>query len=165
MIEMYKTLVSDFIVKANENGVRMLLVGGGAVNFHGYQRHSADIDFWIELTLENLDRLRKTLNQMGYNFDHFPDQVIDGLQNISVKISPVVDLELITCFNPGKKFDQAYRDSVQAQIDGNELKKYHVLNFEDLITSKIKSGREQDLRDVYMLQKIRQPERSDNFEQ
>ncbi len=165
MIEMYKTLVSDFIVKANENGVRMLLVGGGAVNFHGYQRHSADIDFWIELTLENLDRLRKTLNQMGYNFDHFPDQVINGLQNISVKISPVVDLELITRFNPGKKFDQAYRDSVQAKIDGNELKKYNVLSFEDLITSKIKSGREQDLRDVYMLQKIRQPKSSDNLEQ
>lgn len=156
MIDTYKTLVSDFIVKANENGVRMLLVGGGAVNFHGYQRHSADIDFWIELTPENLDRLKKTLNQMGYNFDHFPDQVLNGHQNISVKISPVVDLELITCFNPGKSFDQAYNDSVQAQIDGLEFKKYYVLNYEDLIASKIKSGREQDLRDVYMLQKIRQ---------
>ena len=27
-----------------------LMVGGGAVNFHGYQRHSADVDFWIETT-------------------------------------------------------------------------------------------------------------------
>jgi hypothetical protein len=156
MIDTYKTLISDFIVKANGNGVRMLLVGGGAVNFHGYQRHSADIDFWIELTPENLDRLKKTLNQMGYNFDYFPDQVLNGLQNISVKISPFVDLELITCFNPGKSFDQAYRDSVEAQMDGLALKKYYVLNYEDLIASKIKSGREQDLRDVYMLQKIRQ---------
>jgi hypothetical protein len=83
MIEIHKTLVSDFIAKANENGV------------------------------------------------HHPLQ-------------------------SGKSFDQAYRDSVQAQIDGLALMKYHVINFEDLITSKIKSGREQDLRDVYMLQKIRQ---------
>jgi hypothetical protein len=159
MIENFKNLVSDFIIKANSNGVRMLLVGGGAVNFHGYQRHSADIDFWIELTSENLDRLKITLNQMGYQFDQFPEQVLQGLQNISVKISPVVDLELITCFNPGKSFDQAFEDSISATIDGQEFKKYNVLCFDDLINSKIKSGREQDLRDVYILQQIR---KSDN---
>jgi hypothetical protein len=158
MIENFKTLVSDFIIKANANGVRMLLVGGGAVNFHGYQRHSADIDFWIELTSENLDRLKTTLNQLGYHFDQFPEQVLKGFQNISVKISPVVDLELITCFNPGKSFKQALKDSEQAYLDGQEYKKYNVLCYEDLITSKIKSGREQDLRDVYMLQEIRKSE-------
>jgi len=154
MIENFKNIVSDFIEKANQNGVRMILVGGGAVNFHGYQRHSADVDFWIELTTENLERLKKALNEMGYQFDHFPDEVLKGMQNISVKISPVVDLELITRFNPGKSFDQAFCDSVVVCIDGLEHKKYNVLSFDDLINSKIKSGREQDLRDVYMLQKI-----------
>lgn len=158
MIENFKNQVSDFIIKANANGVRMLLVGGGAVNFHGYQRHSADIDFWIDLTPENLDRLKKTLNQMGYQFDQFPEQVLRGLQNISVKISPVVDLELITSFNPGKTFEQALIDSEQAYIDGQEYKKYNVLCFDDLISSKIKSGRQQDLRDVHMLQEIRKSE-------
>lgn len=158
MIESYKNLVSDFIEKANDNGVRMLLVGGGAVNFHGYQRHSADIDFWIELTSENLNRLKLTLNQLGYQFEKFPDEVLQGSQNISVKISPVVDLELITRFNPGKSFEQAYIDSVAVSIDGLELKRYHVISFEDLINSKIKSGREQDLRDVYMLQEIKKME-------
>jgi len=158
MIESYKNLVSDFIEKANDNGVRMLLVGGGAVNFHGYQRHSADIDFWIELTSENLNCLKLALNQLGYQFEQFPDEVLQGLQNISVKISPVVDLELITRFNPGKSFEQAYNDSVAVSIDGLELKRYHVISFEDLINSKIKSGREQDLRDVYMLQEIKKME-------
>lgn len=46
-----------FISLAEKHGVRMLMVGGGAVNFHGYQRHSADVDFWIEpllITLESL---------------------------------------------------------------------------------------------------------------
>lgn len=154
MVENFKNIVSGFIEKANQNGVRMILVGGGAVNFHGYQRHSADVDFWIELTTENLEKLKKALNEMGYQFDHFPDEVLKGMQNISVKISPVVDLELITRFNPGKSFDQAFCDSVVVCIDGLEHKKYNVLSFDDLINSKIKSGREQDLRDVYMLQKI-----------
>lgn len=25
----------------------MMMVGGGTVNFYGYQRHSAAVDFWI----------------------------------------------------------------------------------------------------------------------
>ncbi len=133
----------------------MLLVGGGAVNFHGYQRHSADIDFWIDLTEENLSNLKKTLNQIGYNFKEFPDKVIKGLQNISVKISPVLELELITRFNPGKTFEQAFADSVEVTINGNPLKKYNVLSFDDLVNSKIKAGREQDFRDILMLKQIR----------
>lgn len=44
----------------------MLLVGGGAVNFHGYQRHSADVDFWIETEDENLNNLIKTFQEMGF---------------------------------------------------------------------------------------------------
>lgn len=47
------------------------MVGGGAVNFYGYQRHSADVDFWIDTTSENLVALRDTLNDMGYEFDDF----------------------------------------------------------------------------------------------
>ena len=141
----FNSRIEMFIGIACQNQVRMLLVGGGAVNFHGYQRHSADIDFWIDLTEQNLNRLKKNLHQMGYDFDQFPDKVIRGLQNISVKISPVLDLELITCFNPGKSFDQAYNDSVSVCIDGNELKKYNVLCLDDLINSKIRAGREQDL--------------------
>ncbi len=34
----------------------MLMVGGGAVNFHGYQRHSIDVDFWIDTQKENLNK-------------------------------------------------------------------------------------------------------------
>ena len=37
--------LESFITYANKNCVKMIMVGGGAVNFHGYQRHSADVDF------------------------------------------------------------------------------------------------------------------------
>lgn len=151
----YNSRVETFVRLACQNGVRMLLVGGGAVNFHGYQRHSADIDFWVDLTEQNLDRLKTALNQMGFEFEQFPEKVLGGLQNISVKISPTLDLELITCFNPGKSFEQALADSIPATIGGNELQKYNVLCFDDLINSKIKAGREQDLRDILMLKKIK----------
>ncbi len=40
--------IDNFLKLANKYNVRMIMVGGGAVNFYGYQRHSADVDFWIE---------------------------------------------------------------------------------------------------------------------
>ena len=94
-----------FISLAQKYQVRMLMVGGGAVNFYGYQRHSADVDFWIDTTPSNLLALRNALNELGYEFDDFPEDVKNGQQNISIKISPVIDIELITSFNPGRSFD------------------------------------------------------------
>lgn len=47
MTKIWKETIDEFLREASEEEVKMLLVGGGAVNFHGYQRHSADVDFWI----------------------------------------------------------------------------------------------------------------------
>ncbi len=48
----------------------MLLVGGGAVNFYGFQRHSADVDFWIDTKKDNLNRLLEVFNEMGSLLSH-----------------------------------------------------------------------------------------------
>ena len=64
--------IDSFVALANKHNVRMLMVGGGAVNFHGYQRHSADVDFWIETTEENFKKLVLVFQEMGYEIDDFP---------------------------------------------------------------------------------------------
>ena len=103
------------------------MVGGGAVNFYGYQRHSADVDFWIDTTPSNLVALREALNELGYEFDDFPEDVKRGQQNISIKISPVIDIELITSFNPGRSFSECYEQRLTAtngsreKLGGSEL--------------------------------------------
>lgn len=133
----------------------MLMVDGGAVNFHGYQRHSADVDFWIDTSEENLERLLTVLREMGYDLNEFPSEVKDQKQNISIKFSPAdIDLELITKFDINKSFDEAYEESVEVVIGEVKLMKYHVLSLDDLITSKIKSGRPKDLLDVMELKRI-----------
>jgi predicted nucleotidyltransferase component of viral defense system len=145
-------IVESFIVAAEENNVRMILIGGGAVNFHGVQRHSADIDFWIETSGENLDKLAKSLRQLGYDFDGFPDEVFKQKRNISIHISPVFKIELITYLNFGVSFEQAWEKSVVSN-DTKSLK-FRVLSFEDLINSKIKAGRSKDLYDVLSLREV-----------
>lgn len=54
MIDKWRKEVNSFIELATRYNLEMLLVGGGAVNFHGYQRHSADVVFWFKPTTENL---------------------------------------------------------------------------------------------------------------
>lgn len=147
--------VQQFIELANQNEVKMLMVGGGAVNFHGYQRHSADVDFWIDIRQENLDKLKVVLNEMGYALDAFPEEVKQAEQNISIKISPVQEIELITRFNPGKTFDEAFDGADITTLNQLEVAKYRVLNYEDLINSKVKSSRPKDLLDIHQLKQLR----------
>ena len=147
--------INQFIFTANKHKVRMLMVGGGAVNFHGYQRHSADVDFWIETTDENFKKLVAVFNEMGYEIDDFPENVKKQEQNISVKFSPVdLDLELITKFSVNKTFAEAFESSEEVQVNDNLFLKWNVLSLDDLIISKIKANRPKDLLDIQQLREI-----------
>lgn len=155
MIQEWNTAIENFIVLSSKHNVRMLMVGGAAVNFHGYQRHSADVDFWIDTSTENFKKLIAVFQELGYEIDDFPQAVKDKQQNISVKFSPAdFNLELITNFSVNKPFDEAYTESetVTVKSNNNQLI-WRVISLEDLITSKIKSGRPKDLLDVQQLQK------------
>lgn len=148
--------IDRFLILSDKHSVRMLMIGGGAVNFHGYQRHSADVDFWIETTPENLQKLILVFQELGYDIEAFPPEVINQQQNISVKFSPVaLDLELKTRFDIGKTFDEAFRESEVVSIAGKDVAKWRVLNYEDLIESKRRAGRPKDLLDIQQLKSIR----------
>jgi hypothetical protein len=151
---LYETDVITFIELANKHNVRMLLVGGGAVNFHGYQRHSADVDFWIDTTKKNIAKLIEVFQEMGFEISELPADVKNGDQNISIKFSPYQTLDLISRFNPNKTFEEAWKDAVVGEIRDNNIARYRVLSLEDLVISKIKSGRPKDLLDIQELQRI-----------
>jgi hypothetical protein len=134
----------------------MLMVGGSAVNFHGYNRHSADVDFWLETTEVNFKKLVLVFNEMGYELNDFPEKVKKQEQNISIKFSPVdLNLELITNFSVNKSFEQAYEDSEKVTINDKPFLRWNVLSYDDLITSKIKANRPKDLLDIQQLQEIK----------
>ncbi len=156
MLDNWHQDINDFLKLANKFSVRLIMVGGGAVNFHGYQRHSADIDFWIEPSEENFERLLSVFQAMDYDIDDFPDSVKNKEQNISLKFSPYqLNLELITNFSVNKTFEDAYSESVEAQVNDETVIKWRVLSYDDLITSKIKSNRPKDVLDIQELERIR----------
>ena len=50
----------------NEASVRALVVGGLAVNAHGYLRFTKDADLAVELVPENIERAFRALATLGY---------------------------------------------------------------------------------------------------
>ncbi|MCB9360454.1 MAG: nucleotidyl transferase AbiEii/AbiGii toxin family protein [Flavobacteriales bacterium] len=152
----WKENIDTFIELATKHQVKMIMVGGGAVNFHGYQRHSADVDFWIDTTEDNLKKLIAVFKDMNYEIEDFPMEIKNQEQNISVKFSPMdLNLELITRFSVNKTFEQAYSDAEQVEVNSNKLLKWKVLSYNDLITSKIKANRPKDLLDIQQLKEIK----------
>ncbi|OEY72718.1 hypothetical protein APR40_11865 [Salegentibacter salarius] len=155
MIDKWKKEVNSFIELATTYKLEMLLVGGGAVNFHGYQRHSADVDFWFRPTPENFDKLLKILNELGYEIEDLPPKVKRQEQNISLKFSPSdFNIELITRFFLKKTFEEALAQSHEVMINQNAISKINVLSLEDLFESKLKAGRPKDLLDIQQLKEI-----------
>lgn len=113
------------------------MIGVGAANFHGYQRHSADVDFWISTEKDNLNKLFKVFVEMGYEIDSFPLAVHNQEQNISVKFSPkALNLELNKKFSLNKSFDEVYESAEVLEIKGMGIYNWRVIKYSDLIESK-----------------------------
>lgn len=56
----------QFIELLNEFEVKYLVIGGYAVNFHGYPRYTKDIDFWLWMTKENIQKLLQAIRKFGF---------------------------------------------------------------------------------------------------
>ncbi|MFS4469592.1 hypothetical protein [Maribacter sp. 2210JD10-5] len=115
----------------------------------------------METSKENLEKLGRVFEEMGLDFNGFPNEVREQKQNISLKFSPAdLDVELITKFSVGRSLDQAYEESEQVQIGPTKVARLRVISLDDLISSKIKSNRTKDLFDVKELKRINKPKRN-----
>src|SRR3989338_10927082 len=56
----------EFFVAMNEVGIRYLIVGGLAVNLHGYRRFTGDIDILLALDVTNLEKVTQLMHDLGY---------------------------------------------------------------------------------------------------
>ena len=56
----------EFLKLLGSNGVEYLLIGGYAVNLHGYVRTTNDLDIWINVNPENAARTDRALREFGF---------------------------------------------------------------------------------------------------
>lgn len=48
---------ADFLSLLNKNNVQYIIIGGVAVNVHGFTRATGDLDIWYNPSKENFHRL------------------------------------------------------------------------------------------------------------
>lgn len=140
----------EFIELLNVHQVKYLVIGGYAVNFHGYPRYTKDIDFWIFLHPDNVQNLLKAIQAFGFGSlglqesDFLqPDNIIQ-LGYEPYRIDILMDLE-------GSSFDTCFANKIVFQHEQTNI---NFLSIEDLISIKQQAGRLQDLADAEKLTKI-----------
>ncbi|HWA94138.1 MAG TPA: DUF6036 family nucleotidyltransferase [Terracidiphilus sp.] len=151
MFQDFKDLLSAF----NARGVKYLIVGGYAVIFHAQPRATQDIDLLIHIDPANADAVFLALSDFGSPLGGVtPEDFKDKSSFFRFGRDPhTIDLlpEI-----PGVDFEHAWKRRVEAQVDSASGLKAWFISAEDLIASKISSGRLQDLADVEAIRKTQQ---------
>ncbi len=145
----------------NNNDVEYILVGGLAVIFHGMPRFTEDIDIFILVENENVEKLNKSFKAIFNN-----DPAIDEITLNELNNYPVIRYGI-----PSGEFYIDVMTSIGTSFNYNDLE-FEVINIkgvdvriataETLLKMKINTVRDKDKPDVYFLKElIRQNENTE----
>ncbi|HEX7501798.1 MAG TPA: nucleotidyltransferase [Acidobacteriota bacterium] len=141
---------AEFIALLNKNSVRYLVVGGYAFSFHAEPRFTKDIDFFVDGTEENAERLLNVLAELGFkDIGLKKDDLTKPGNIVQLGVAPV-RIDLMTSVT-GLDFAQGWGNRVTGTYGAVPA---FFISKADLIQNKIATGRKQDLSDVEKLQKI-----------
>jgi hypothetical protein len=157
--------VEILIQALNDARVEYLIVGGLAVNAHGYERLTNDVDLVISLKPANIIRGLRALIKIGYHLaiPITPEQFADATlreqwrreKNMIVlrlwsdvhRRTPV-DVFVYEPFDFAKEYAVAKRDRV------GDREQAPILAYEALLAMKKAAGRDKDLLDIQALRKL-----------
>ena len=128
----------------SKNRVRYLLIGGYAVNIHGYPRFTGDLDLWIDNDNENVKRVCDTIRQFGFDD---PDLTPETFQrpNVLIRMGVIPYMIEIHTAVSGVRFEACYPQRVIKEIEGIPV---DVIDLKNLLKNKRATGRHRDLDDI-----------------
>jgi len=132
-----------------ENDVKFLLVGAYAMGAHGYPRATGDIDIWVESSVENSERVYRSMAAFGAPL-HEIDETTFAMPDVVFQIGVAPRrIDIITKIS-GVEFNDAYQQRQIVDIEGLSIP---VLSLDDLIKNKRATGRDKDRLDADQLEK------------
>jgi len=150
----------------NAAKVKYLVAGGIAVNVHGYQRMTADLDLVIQLNTSNILIALNSLQKLGYsplipvNANDFSDPAkrknwIDtkNMQVFSLQSPQHPETTIDIFASEPFDFDIEHNQSVRAELTQDIS--FKIVSIPTLINMKQSAGRAKDLDDVEHLKMIR----------
>lgn len=150
----------------NEAGIRYLVVGGVAVNLHGYRRFTADVDVLLALDPANLEKMTSLMHSMQY-IERLPIQLKvlgdpsvvqqllaeKGMTAYSFLSNKRERIDVDILASASLAFDDYAGRSVVLDID--EEVKVPVISVHDLINLKKEANRAKDIEDIRMLLELK----------
>ena len=157
--------LSTILHALNHANIKYLIVGGVAVNLHGYQRVTADLDLVIQLDDENINKALAVFVELDYQptvpepIEAFADagKRQDWIDNKNMEVfqlrSPRFEDTSIDIFvREPFDFSKEYRQADQVELD-RELT-IRLISATTLIAMKREAGRDKDKDDIHHLKLI-----------
>jgi predicted nucleotidyltransferase len=135
----------EFLRLLNSHEVEYLVIGGYAVNYHGYPRATGDIDIWMGIGAGNAEKMAVVLREFGFP-QASPELFTEPGKVVRMGLPPL-RIEVLTWIS-GVEFSQCFRNRVVADIGGVPV---NLIGMEDLRANKKASGRLKDLADLEQL--------------
>ena len=141
-----------FLEKLLNAGVEFILIGGYAVNFHGYNRPTGDMDIWLKPENENKTRLIHLLKNEGYTAESLePIEGMDFTKHLAFHLGKnPYRIDFLT-FIQGVNFEDAQKQQQELPLKDKFVP---VLHLHHLVLSKMNTDRLKDKADIEELQKI-----------
>lgn len=130
-----------------QHEVKYMVIGGVASVLYGVPRVTFDLDILIEPTIENAQRLLTALEKAGFGtatITNAEDVIAHEITIFNDRVR--IDVQTRT---PGVAFQDAWIRRRSITYQGQD---FFILSKEDLIKTKLASGREVDLEDVRLLE-------------
>jgi predicted nucleotidyltransferase len=140
-----------------EHDVDYVVVGGLAVQTHGFMRGTVDLDIIPRPDLANLSRLGEALAAMGARMYRATGEVNVADPHLLLRAGfvPVMTdhgrfdvMNIRTTAGAPKRYEDLRERALELQLDGLQVV---VVGLDDLIRMKRAAGREQDLADIRAL--------------
>jgi predicted nucleotidyltransferase len=139
--------LKEFIELLNSHSVEYLIVGGHAVAFHGHPRFTGDIDFFIRITPENVERLIAVLTDFGFGDLGIKAHDLLEPKRIVQLGYPPNRIDILTSIS-GVDFDSAWESRIESVMDEQRVV---MIGWNELLRNKKAAGRRKDLADVEKL--------------
>jgi hypothetical protein len=157
-MDIYNDSLLLFWQTLNKNHVSYIMVGGFAVNMHGYMRATKDADMWIRDSLENRQNLRKSFIELGYgDYESLETmQFVPGWSEFYIGDGIVLDMMTGMKGLEGYSFEDCLQKASIAHLNGIMVPFLHI---NQLLANKRAVSRSKDQLDVIELEKIKEERR------
>lgn len=146
---------TDLLSAFRACSVKYLIIGGWAVSIHAQPRATQDMDIFVSPDKANLEAVYEALLRFGAPLKNVSESQFLGPGSYFRVGAPPNQMDIFPGI-PGVQFEACWPKRVEVRLDAEGALFANVISAEDLIASKIASGREQDLADVQAIRRAQQ---------